>query len=653
MVFNPKFKFEPKGDQPKAIKDIMNKLSKNDNIILLGATGTGKTFTMANVINNYGKPTLVMAHNKSLANQLYVELKEMFPNNRVEYYISNFDFYQPEAFVPSSNTYLEKQSIQNMQIELMRNATLSSLTTRNDVIVVASVAAIYGLRDPKDYKKFHYEIRYKEKINRKELLSRLVDLGYKRVKELVPSSFSVKGDVVEIFPSWSNEYFIRIDLFGDEVEKISEIETLTKKIISIKKVYIIYPADPYVASEEEIKPIVSRIKEDLDIRLKTLRKDGKELEAQRLEQRINFDIEQIEETGFTSGIENYSLYFDKNRKEGEPPFSLIDYFPKDFLFIVDESHMTIPQLGAMYKGDRSRKETLVEYGFRLPSALDNRPLQFEETKKKLNKVLYVSATPGNYEMERYSKNLVEQIIRPTGLLDPQIEIRSSKNQIDDLFNEIEKRKANNERVLINTTSRKLSEDIASHYKDKDLSVAYLHYDLKTFERDEVLRRLRIGHYDAVVGINLLREGLDLPEVSLIAILDADSEGFLRDRKSLIQMVGRVSRNINGKAIFYANKKTNAMEETIKETDRRRKIQKNFNNDNNITPSQIVKPIPQPLIEEIEIKHNIKLSKLKLNEKLNLFEKEMLKAAKEYNFEVAIKYRDLIIEMEKTNGKKVH
>lgn len=638
------FKISP--EQEVAKNKILKSIETNKHNVLLGATGTGKTFTVANVIKEHNKPTLVMANNKSLAAQLYYELKTMFPENRVEYYISNFDYYRPEAFMPGTQTYIEKQSQQNWEIEMMRNSALSSLTTRSDVIVVASVAAIYGHRDPEEYKKFHFNLRKNEKINRNDVLQKFVEMGYKRKLTLEPGTFIVQGDVIELSPSWTSFFNIRIELFGDEIERISEIDSVSKAVLKKYDSYIFHPASASVISELKIKKAIKAIKKDLKERVIILNSEGKDLEAQRLEARTNFDIEQLQETGTASGIENYSIYFDDDRKKGEPPFTLLDYFPKDFLLVVDESHISIPQIGGMYEGDRSRKQNLVEFGFRLPTALDNRPLKFSEFEAKMNKTIYVSATPGKYELEKVNNKVIEQIIRPTGLLDPEIEIRKSTNQIDDLYNEIIKRKENNERVLINTISRKLAEDIADYYKDKGLSVAYLHYDLKTYERDEVLRKLRIGFYDAVVGINLLREGLDLPEVSLIAILDADIEGFLRNKTSLIQMVGRVARNVNGRAIFYANNITKSMEEAIKETNRRREIQKQHNIEKNITPKSIVKPIPNPLIEELENAQELKLSKLQRKEKIKVIKLEMEQAAKEYNFEKAIKLRDLIIELEK-------
>ncbi len=638
------YKMSP--EQSKATKKLLTSLKTEKDTVLLGATGTGKTFTIANVIEMNKKPTLVIAHNKSLAGQLYYEFKKFFPDNRVEYYISNFDYYRPEAFIATTQTYIEKQSQQNWEIEMMRNSALSSLTSRGDVIVVASVAAIYGHRDPKEYVKFHYDVRVNEKIDRDDLLTKLVEMGYKRELSLSPGTFTVKGDVIEVSPSWTSFFHIRIELFGDEIEGIIEIDSMTKEVYKRYQSYVLYPASANVVSEYKIQKAIEQIKIDLKKRIIELNSEGKDLEAQRLEARTNFDIEQLQETGTTNGIENYSLYFDDFRKTGEPPFTLLDYFPKDFLLILDESHMTVPQLNGMYAGDRSRKKNLVDYGFRLPSAMDNRPLKFEEFVRKVNKTIYVSATPGPYELEKVHNKVVEQIIRPTGLLDPIIEVRDSENQINDLYDEIIKRKMKNERVLINTVSRKLAEDIADHYKDKNLSVAYLHYELKTFERDEVLRKLRIGFYDAVVGINLLREGLDLPEVSLMAIFDADVEGFLRNKTSLIQMVGRVARNVHGKAIFYGSKVTKSMKEAIAETDRRRSIQEKFNEKNRITPVSIVKAIPEPLIHELADAQQLKLSKLQRKDKIKLLKEEMELAARNYEFEKAIKLRDLIIELEK-------
>ena len=634
----------PAGDQPAAIKHINSDLKKKDFVTLYGATGTGKTFTVANVIENYNKPTLVLSHNKTLANQLYIELKELFPNNRVEYYISNFDFYQPEAYLPKKDVYIEKQSIQNWQIEMMRNSALNSLTTRNDVIVVASVAAIYGHREPAEYIKHHYEIRKNAIIKRIELLSKIVELGYKRSEDLNPGNFTLKGDVIEIAPAWTDQFNIRIELFGDEIEDVVEIDSLHKNIIKRYDSYTLFPANPNVVSKELMNQAIKRIKVDLKERLKYFQEEGLLIEKQRLENRTNFDIEQLEELGMTSGIENYSLYFEPWRKTTQPPATLFSYFPDDYLLIVDESHISLPQISGMHGGDKSRKESLVNYGFRLPTAMDNRPLRFEEFEERINKVIFVSATPGDYEIKKSNNEFVEQIIRPTGLLDPIIEIRSEKNQLFDLVKEMEKRRKVNERVFVNTTTKKLAENIAQFLSEQDFSVAYLHSDLKTFERQEVIRKLRIGFYDAVVGINLLREGLDVPEVSLIAILEADKEGFLRNRRSLIQMIGRVARNVNGKAILYASKTTKSMTEAILETDRRRELQKEFNVKHNIIPKTIIKDIPLPLLAEFDKKQTFKLSSLKKKEKIKELEKEMTKAARSYDFEKAIKLRDMITEL---------
>ncbi|BDV03751.1 MAG: UvrABC system protein B [Candidatus Hepatoplasma scabrum] len=636
---------KPAGDQKEAINDLTNNLNNKQKYnILLGATGTGKTFTIANVIKNVNKTTLVLAHNKTLANQLYVEFKELFPNNRVEYYISNFDFYQPEAYLPKRDLYVEKRSVQNWQIEMMRNSTLNALTSQKDVIVVASVAAIYGHREPKEYKKHHFEIAIGKKLTRKELLLKIVSLGYKRGEDLFPGSFLSKGDVIEIVPAWSDQYSLRVDFFGDEITEIVEIDSLTKRPIKHYQRYTITPADVNVVSKELLKDAIVKIKKDLAKRLLYFEEQDLLVEKQRLENRTNFDVEQLQEFGMTGGIENYSIYFESWRKHGEPPATLFSYFPKDYLLIVDESHITIPQIGGMYEGDYSRKKTLVEYGFRLPSALDNRPLKFAEFEKRINQVIFVSATPGDYELKKTNNKYVEQIIRPTGLLDPVIEIKNVENQLEDIANEIRERKKVNERVFVNTITKKLAEDIAKYLTETEFSVAYLHSDLKTFEREEVIRKLRIGFYDAIVGINLLREGLDVPEVSLIVILDADKDGFLRNKRSLIQMIGRVARNINGKAILYAKKITNSMQGAIDETNRRRSIQLEFNIKNNITPVTIKKAIPKPLIKEFEQDKKLKLSSLKSKQKIAVLEKEMKKAAKEYDFERAIKLRDLITEL---------
>ncbi len=644
MKFELKSKFSPSGDQPKAIKELVDSLNNNKDTILLGATGTGKTFTMANVIEKYKMPTLVLAPNKTLANQLFLELKEMFPNNRVEYFISNFDFYQPEAYKPSTDTYIEKTSMQNWQLEMMRTSATTSLVTNDDVIVVASVAAIYGHRNPIEYGDTFEKVKVGQVIKRKELLYRLVSLAYQRGDDLLPGHFKAKGDVIEIVPSWTDRFHLRIEMFGDEIDKITEIDNMQKTPIKHYDEYVIFPADFYTIKQNEVKSAMVEIENDLNERLVELKEEGKLLEADRLSKRVRFDLEQLDEFGFTSGMENYSIYFDQHRKKGETPDSLLSYFPKDYLLIIDESHLSISQIKAMYKGDRSRKETLVEYGFRLPTALDNRPLKFEEFEEKAGKTVYVSATPGDYELEKTKGKYIEQIIRPTGLLDPIIEVRPEINQLDDLMSEIYSRKELNERVFINTTTKKLSEDIATYMKDNGISVAYLHSDLKTLEREDVLRKLRTGIYDCVVGINLLREGLDIPEVSLVAILDADKEGFMRNTRSLIQLIGRAARNSNGKVIMYADKVTKSMSEAIEETKRRRSIQEEYNDENGIVPKTIIKDIPKPMLEEFDNRHKVKFSAMKTKEKIKALEEEMMEASSKYDFEKAIKLRDLITEL---------
>ncbi len=637
----------PAGDQPKAIKEINKRLKNGENhITLFGATGTGKTFTIANVIKEYNKPVMVLSHNKTLANQLYVELKELFPNNRVEYYISNFDFYQPEAYLPKKDVYIEKQSVQNWQIEMMRNSALNALTSsRNDVIVVASVAAIYGHREPEEYKKHHFEIVKNTIVKKKDLLLKIIELGYERSEDLNPGTFTTKGDVIQLAPSWTDQFYLRIDMFGDEIEEIAEIDSLNKDVIKRYDKFTIIPANPNVVSDELLKNAIKQIKVDLDKRIDYYDKENLLIEKQRIENRVKFDLEQLTEFGMTSGIENYSIYFEPWRKSGEPPATLFSYFPEDYLLIVDESHISLPQIRGMYGGDRSRKESLVEYGFRLPTALDNRPLKFEEFEKRVNKAIYVSATPGDYELEKSNKEYVEQIIRPTGLLDPIIEVRDEKDQIKDIMKELSILRKKNERAFINTITKKMAENIATYLTEKNFSIAYLHSDLKTFERQEVIRKLRIGFYDVVVGINLLREGLDVPEVSTMFVLDADKEGFLRNYRSLIQMIGRVARNENGKAILYATKETESIKEVIKETNRRREKQIEYNKVNNIIPKTIFKKIENPILEEFETNsQKLKLSSLNKKEKIKELEKQMTKAAKEYDFEKAITLRDLITEL---------
>lgn len=645
-----KSKLKPSGDQPKAIDELSKNILKGKkHQTLLGATGTGKTFTMANVIAKTGKTTLIMAHNKTLAAQLYAELKEYFPNNRVEYFISYFDYYQPEAYKPAQDMYIEKQSVRNAEIEMMRMSTIDALLKQNDVIVVASVAAIYGARDPKEWEQFIEHLKIGKQLDRKKLLEKLIRMEYKRNDyDITPGSFMVKGDTIFISPSWTNEYFLRIELFGDEIESISEVDITTKKVLRNIKDVLLSPGTASVISINKVKTAIERIKIDLDKRLKYFKKENMLLEAERLEQRTKFDIEQLQETGTCSGIENYSIYFEPERKSGDPSYSLFDYLPKDFLLFIDESHISLPQIRGMYEGDKSRKTTLVEYGFRLPTALDNRPLKFNEFENKVNQVVYVSATPSEYEILKSDKKVVEQIIRPTGLLDPTIEIKKTNNQLDDLMEEIYKRKKRNERVFVNTITKKLAEQISSYFSEKGIKVSYLHSDLKTFEREEVIRKLRIGIFDAVVGINLLREGLDVPEVSLMAILDADKDGYLRNKTSLIQIIGRVARNENGHVIMYADKTTQSMKDAISETERRRKMQIEYNKKNKIVPKTIIKSIPKAMMKEIENSTYIKLPKKQLIEKIKDLEKQMFDASKNYDFETAIKLRDLIIELKENS-----
>lgn len=583
--------FKPMGDQVEAIEQLVEgiKAGKKEQV-LLGGTGTGKTFTVSNVIAAVNKPTLVLAHNKTLAGQLYSELKEFFPENRVEYFISNFDFYQPEAYIPGRDLYIDKNAKTNYEIEMLRSAAMNSLIEREDVIVVASVASIYGLGNPEQYKEMIFALRVDQEIDRKELLTYLVDRQYQRNDiEQTKGTFRVRGDVIEIVPGHTESWLIRIELFGDTVERITEVDPLTGHVLGAYNTYTIYPAYGYVTKKEQILKACNTITTELEERLKEFKDETKLLEYERLDQRTRHDVEMLKEVGMCPGIENYSRHID-GRKEGQRPYTLIDYFPKDFLMIVDESHVMLPQVRGMYNGDRSRKETLVEYGFRLPSALDNRPLRFEEFEKIVNQVIYVSATPGDYELEHVNNQVVQQIIRPTGLLDPKIEVRPTKDQIDDIISEIKIRQDRNERVLITTLTKRMAEDLSAYLKELGIKVAYLHSDTKTLERTEILRDLRLGKYDVLVGINLLREGLDLPEVSLVCILDADKEGFLRSNRSLIQTIGRAARNSNGEVIMYGDKVTDSMAYAIEETKRRRKIQDAYNKEHNIIPTTIHKEI---------------------------------------------------------------
>ncbi|MDY2902277.1 MAG: excinuclease ABC subunit UvrB [Bacilli bacterium] len=644
--------YQPMGDQPEAINKLTNNLKNGVKYqTLLGATGTGKTFTIANVIQNIGKNTLVLAHNKTLAGQLYSELKALFPENRVEYFISYYDYYQPEAYVASRDLYIEKDSSINDDIDQMRHSAVSSLLTEDNVIVVSSVSCIYGIGDPDDYENNLFMIREHDIITRKDLLARLIKMQYERNDyELKRGTFRIKGDIVDIVPTGEKEEAIRLEFFDDEVDKIKVIDTLTGKIIGSKKIATIYPATLFSVSDDKLHEAITRIKEELKDRIAYFKANNKLLEAERIEQRTNYDIEMLEEIGMCSGIENYSRHLTL-RDEGETPYTLLDYFKHDFLLVVDESHVTLPQVRGMYNGDRARKQSLVDYGFRLPSALDNRPLKFDEFESKLDQVIYVSATPTDYEKNK-SYEIVEQIIRPTGLLDPIVEIRKTKGQIDDLVKEIYGRIRNNERVLIVTLTIKMSEELTTYLKDLDIKVAYLHSEVKSLERLEIIRQLRMGTYDVLVGINLLREGLDIPEVSLIAILDADKEGFLRSETSLIQIIGRAARNSNGKVIMYADNVTKSMESAITETYRRRSIQDKYNKEHNIIPKTIKKNINEALIitkeeiieEKVDMNNLESMSKVEKKALIAKLEKEMTEAAKKLDFEQAMSLRDIIFEI---------
>ncbi len=626
--------------------------------ILLGATGTGKTFTMSNVIANLNRPTLILSHNKTLAGQLYGEFKQFFPHNAVEYFVSYYDYYQPEAYVPSSDTYIEKDSSINDEIDQLRHSATSSLLTRSDTIVVASVSSIFGLGDPKEYFDHLISLHVGQEIDRNTLLRKLVDIQYDRNDiDFQRGRFRVRGDVVEIFPASKDDHAIRVEFFGDEIDRITEVDALTGEIIGTREHVAIFPATHFMTNDDAMDKAIASISAELNQQLAKLRGENKLLEAQRLEQRTNYDIEMLREMGFTSGIENYSRHMD-GRKPGEPPYTLLDFFPKDFLIMVDESHVTMPQVRAMYNGDRARKQTLIDYGFRLPSALDNRPLKIGEFEERVNQILYVSATPGPYEEERVPKeDVAEQIIRPTGLLDPQIEVRPIMGQIDDLVSEINKRVERHERVFVTTLTKKMAEDLTDYMKDLGIKVKYLHSDIKTLERTQIIRDLRLGKFDVLIGINLLREGIDVPEVSLIAILDADKEGFLRAERSLIQTIGRASRNEHGRVIMYADKITDSMRGAIDETKRRRQIQEQFNEDHGITPKTIVKPIRDNIsavksdgnadddksFAEVDLAD---MSKEEKQELISNLREQMRAAAKKLDFEQAASLRDTILELEK-------
>ena len=643
--------FKPTGDQPTAIAQLVDGLNKGTKLqVLLGATGTGKTFTMANIIQAVQRPTLVLVHNKTLAGQLYSEFKELFPKNRVEYFVSNFDFYQPEAYIPKSDTYIDKNAVMNDEIEMLRTSAINSVIERRDTIVVASVASIYGLTDPDEYRRLVFEIRVGEEINRKEFYKSLVDAQYKRNNlDTPPGSFRVRGDIIEIGPAnMERSTVIRIDTFGDEIEKIYEVDLLSGEILHSYHTYPIFPAYDHASTRNRIKEACATIKEELAQRLEYFKSEGKLLEAERLEMRTNQDVENMEEFGMCPGIENYSRHIDK-RQPGQRPFCLLDYFPKDFILFIDESHVSLPQIRGMYNGDRSRKETLVEYGFRLPSALDNRPLNFEEFEALRPQTICTSATPGDYELSKTDGPIAEQIIRPTGLLDPHIEIRPTRGQIDDILFEIKKRTQKNERVMLVTLTVKMAEDLTQYLKERGIKVVYLHHETKTLERSEIIYQLRKGKYDVLVGINLLREGLDIPEVSLISILDADKEGFLRSTRSLIQVIGRASRNQNGLVIMYADTVTDSMKAAIDETNRRRAIQEAYNDENGIIPRTIVKEIRPPIHNsDDEISEMIKLTKkgsrTEMANRIKDLEKQMRQAAKEFDFERAAELRDIILEL---------
>ena len=638
--------YKPSGDQPEAIESLVNgiKNGKKDQV-LLGATGTGKTFTMANVIARVNKPTLVLAHNKTLAGQLYAEFKELFPDNKVEYFVSYYDYYQPEAYVPSKDLYIEKDSSINDEIDELRHAAVSAVIDRRDTIIVSSVSCIYNIGEKDEYINKMLNLYVGQHINRDDILEKLVSMQYERgVMDFKRGTFRVNGDVIELIRVGEKKSGIRVEMFDDEIEKITLFDPLTGKNINSVRTISIFPASLFVTSDEKLKEATSRIEKELVNRLKELHEQGKLLEEQRLRERTMYDLEMLKETGFCHGIENYSRHLSL-RDEGETPTTLIDFFPDDFLLMIDESHVTLPQVRGMYNGDHQRKQTLVEYGFRLPSALDNRPLKFDEFRSKLNQVIYVSATPGDYELELSGKP-VEQIIRPTGLLDPIIEVRPTKNQIDNIIEEINDKISKNERILITTLTIRMAEELTSYLKELGIKVAYLHNEIKTLERLNIIRNLRMGKYDVLVGINLLREGLDIPEVSLICIMDADKQGFLRSDRSLIQTIGRAARNENGKVIMYADYISDAMKIAIDETARRRNIQEKYNKDHNIIPKTIVKEIRESITNEVEEEkiEKKKYSKRELNEMISRLEIEMKEAAAKLDFERATELRDIIFEL---------
>ena len=642
--------YEPTGDQPKAIEYLSNGIEQGKKFqTLLGVTGSGKTFTMANIIQKVQKPTLVLAHNKTLAGQLYSEFKEFFPENNVEYFVSYYDYYQPESYIAASDTYIEKDASINDEIDKLRHSATASLFETRDVIIVASVSCIYGLGDPIDYENMIISLRPGMQKSRDEVLKKLVTMQYTRNEiDFKRGTFRAKGDIVEIYPSDQSESAIRVEFWGDEIEKVTEINPLTGKNIATRNHVMIFPNSHYVTTQDKMEHAIKTIEEELDERVEYFKSQHKLIEAQRIQERTNFDIEMMKETGFCQGIENYSRHI-SGRKPGSPPFTLFDYFPKDFLLLVDESHATIPQVRAMYNGDKSRKDSLVNYGFRLPSAYDNRPLKFNEFEERLNQVVFVSATPAEYEKEHSKNNVVEQIIRPTGLLDPKIIVKPATNQIDDLLEEIRIRIEKKERVLVTTLTKKMAEDLTSYLKSLDIKVNYMHSDIKALERMEIIRNLRLGEFDVLVGINLLREGLDIPEVSLVAILDSDKEGFLRSERSLIQTIGRAARNTEGTVIMYADELTDSMEKAIKETNRRRKIQEEYNNEHGITPKTIQKSIRDTIkatmVEDISVEYKLEKNE-DIKDIITKLTDEMLKFAADMEFEKAAEIRDKIKELEK-------
>ena len=650
-MFKLHSEYKPTGDQPQAIEYLSNGIKEGKKFqTLLGVTGSGKTFTMANIIEQVQRPTLVLAHNKTLAGQLYSEFKEFFPENNVEYFVSYYDYYQPEAYIPSSDTYIEKDSSVNDEIDKLRHSATAALFETRDVIIVASVSCIYGLGDPIDYEHMTVSLRPGMKIERNVMLKKLINMQYSRNElDFKRGTFRAKGDIVEIFPSDYGESAIRVEFWGDEVEKISEINPLTGKSVATRNHIMIFPNSHYVTTSDKMEHAIHTIEAELKQQVEYFKSQGKLIEAQRIEERTNFDIEMMKETGFCQGIENYSRHI-SGREPGSAPYTLFDYFPEDFLLLIDESHATIPQVRAMYNGDRARKESLVKYGFRLPSAFDNRPLKFDEFEQRINQVVFVSATPADYEKEHSGGNIVEQIIRPTGLLDPEIEVKPVTNQIDDLIAQIHERIDRHERVLVTTLTKKMAEDLTSYLAGLDIKVRYMHSDIKALERMDIIRDLRLGEFDVLVGINLLREGLDIPEVSLVAILDADKEGFLRSERSLIQTIGRAARNTDGKVIMYADELTDSMDKAISETNRRRAIQMKYNNEHGIIPRTIKKSVRDTIrasiVEEASEKYEIDKD-TSIEDIINKLTEEMLQHAERMEFEEAAKLRDQIKELEKS------